>query len=162
MRPVSLFESGHSHGDMSLAALFDGDAPSGQDRGLTVSDLVERVVIGGWPGLVGATEPEARAWLGDYLRQVIEVDVPALGPRRTPRNIRRLLESLARSVGQPVKLVELAKDVGGDRGPIASEALHAYLDALDRLMLTDNSASEPQTCSPIWERLGFTSSLSFR
>lgn len=102
-------------------------------------DLVDRIVIGGWPGLIGATEPQARAWLRDYLRQVIEVDVPALGPRRNPRNIRRLLESVARSVGQPVKLVELAKDIGGDRGPIASETLHAYLDALERLMLIDNS-----------------------
>lgn len=139
MRPMSLFESGHSNGNVSLAALFDGDALTGQDTGLTVPDLVDRIVIGGWPALIGAAEPEARAWLADYLRQVSEVDVPALGPRRNPRNIRRLLESLARSIGQPVKLVGLAKDVGGDRGPIASETLHAYLDALDRLMLTDNS-----------------------
>jgi uncharacterized protein len=139
MRPMSLFESGHSNGDVSLSGLFDGDAPTGQDTGLTVPDLVERAVIGGWPGLIGAAEPEARAWLRDYLRQVVEVDLPALGPRRDPRNLRRLLESLARSVAQPVKLVELATDVGGDRGPIASESLHAYLDALDRLMLTDNS-----------------------
>ena len=139
MRPMSLFESGHSNGQVSLAALCDGDAPTGRDTGLSVPDLVERIVIGGWPGLIGAAEPEARAWLADYLRQVIEFDVPSLGPRRNPRNIRRLLESLARSIGQPAKLVELAKDVGGDRGPIASETLHAYLDALDRLMLTDNS-----------------------
>jgi uncharacterized protein len=141
MRPMSLFESGHSNGGVSLAALFEGDAPTGQDAGLSVPDLVERVVIGGWPGLIGAAEPEARVWLRDYLRQVVEVDVPALGPRRAPRNIGRLVESLARSVAQPVKLVELAKDVGGARGPIASETLHAYLDALDRLMLTDDSAA---------------------
>lgn len=139
MRPMSLFESGHSNGDVSLAALLDGDATTGQDTGMTVSDLAERIVIGGWPGLIGATEREAHAWLADYLRHVVEVDVPALGPRRNPRNLRRLLESLARSPGHPAKLVELTKDVGGDRGPIASETLHAYLDALDRLMLTDNS-----------------------
>jgi hypothetical protein len=53
---------------------------------------------GGWPGLIGATGPEARAWLRDYLRQVVEVDVPGLGPRRDPRGVRRLIESLARSV----------------------------------------------------------------
>lgn len=139
MRPMSLFESGYSNGQVSLAALFNGDTQTGHDMALTVPDLVDRIVIGGWPGLIGATEPEARAWLGDYLRQVVEVDVPGLGARRNPRNLRRLLESLARSVGQPAKLVELAGDVGGDRGSIAAETLHAYLDALDRLMLTDNS-----------------------
>jgi len=126
---------------VSLAALFDGVASKGQATGLTVPDLVERIVIGGWPGLIGAAEPEARAWLADYLRQLVEVDVRSLGARRNPRNIRRLVESLARSVGQPVKLVELAQDVGGEGGPVASETIHAYLDALDRLMLTDNSAA---------------------
>ena len=34
---------------------------------------------------------------------------------------------------------ELARDVGGESGPIANETLYGYLDALDRLMLTDNS-----------------------
>ena len=139
MRPMSLFESGHSSGQVSLAALLEGDAPTAPDTGLTVPDLVDRIVIGGWPGLIDAAESEARAWLADYLGQLIEVDVPALGHRRNPRNIRRLLESLARSIGQPVKLVELAKDIGGDRGAVAAETLYAYLDALDRLMLTDNS-----------------------
>ena len=100
---------------------------------------MERVVIGGWPGLIGASERHARAWLRDYLQHLSEVDIPALGANRNPRNIRRLLESLARSVGQSTKLTELEKDVGGDRGPVASETLHSYLDALDRLMLTEAS-----------------------
>lgn len=139
MRPMSLFESGQSNGEVSLAALFEGEAPTATDIGLTVPDLIERIVIGGWPGLLGAGEAEARAWVSDYLRLVAEVDLPTLGPRRNPRNISRLLASLARSVAQPAKLTEIATDVGGDRGPIASETLHGYLDALDRLMLTDNS-----------------------
>lgn len=53
-----------------------------------------------WGELTGLRVRHARALLGDYLRQVIEVDVPNLGPRRNPRKIRRPLESLARSVGQ--------------------------------------------------------------
>ena len=80
-------------------------------------------------------------WLADYLRQVIEVDVPEMGHRRNPGNLRRLLESLARGVGQPVKLSDLAKDVGGEGGPIAHETITGYLDALRRLWLTDDSAA---------------------
>ncbi len=139
MRPMSLFESGHSNGHVSVAALFEGKAQAGTATELSVPDLMERVVIGGWPGLIGFGEQEARLWLRDYLQNVSEVDVPAMGPQRNPRNIRRLLGSLARSVGQPAKLTELEKDVGGDRGPVASETLHNYLDALDRLMLTESS-----------------------
>lgn len=100
---------------------------------------MERVVIGGWPGLIGVGEAEARAWPGDYVQHISEVDVPAMGPQRNPRNVRRLLESLARSVGQPAKRTELEQDVGGDRGPVAPETLHNYLDALERLILTEAS-----------------------
>jgi predicted AAA+ superfamily ATPase len=77
--------------------------------------------------------------LHDYLRQIVEVDVPSLGPRRNPRNLGRLLASLARGVGQAVKQSELAKDVGGEPGPVAHETLAGYLDALDRLNLTEDS-----------------------
>jgi len=139
MRPMSLWESGHSTGSVSLKALFDGVTPSGRDSGLTVRDLVQRIVIGGWPGLLGAEEAEARRWLTSYLNNAIEVDIPALGTRRDPRNLRRLLTALARGVGQPVKITALATDVGGDRGPVATSAIYAYLDALERLMLLDNS-----------------------
>ncbi|MGL5810934.1 MAG: ATP-binding protein, partial [Nocardioides sp.] len=78
-------------------------------------------------------------WLDGYLTQVVEIDVPAMGHRRNPRNLARLLASLARGVGQAGRLSELARDVGGEAGAIASETLSGYLAALDRLKLIDNS-----------------------
>lgn len=139
MRPLSLFESGHSNGGVSLAALFEGETPTAAGMDLSLDGLVKRIVVGGWPELIHADEEDARDWLNDYLTQIAEVDVQALGPRRNPRNIRRLLASLARAIGQAAKGTELAKDVGGDNGPIAKETLTAYLDSLERLHLTDNS-----------------------
>ncbi|MGC0274934.1 ATP-binding protein [Pseudactinotalea sp. Z1739] len=88
-----------------------------------------------------ADEHEARSWLRDYLTQIAEVDIHALGARRDPRNINRLMAALARSAGQAVKVTELAKDVGGPEGPIARDSLYAYLDALERLHLTENAES---------------------
>ena len=139
MRPMSLFESGHSNGRISLAALMNGETQTGSDSGLSFDDLLERIVIGGWPDLIEADEDIARDWISDYLQQVVEVDIPTLGARRNPRNLQRLLASLARGTGQAVKTSELAKDVGGEFGPVAVETVHGYLNALDRLMLTDNS-----------------------
>lgn len=136
---MSLFESGYSNGNVSVAALMNGETQSGKDAGLSFDDLLKRIVIGGWPDLIDAEEGFARDWIGDYLKQVVEVDIPSMGHRRNPRNLGRLLASLARSVGQAVKLSELAKDVGGEAGPVANETLYGYVDALDRLMLTDNS-----------------------
>lgn len=139
MRPMSLFESGHSNGEMSLASLLNGERQTGLGTHLRFNELLERIVIGGWPELIGTDERAARRWLRDYLTNIVEVDIQNLGSRRDPANLRRLLESLGRSVGQAAKAVELAKDVGGEGGPIAKETLAAYLTALDRLHLLDNS-----------------------
>lgn len=139
MRPMSLFESGHSSGAVSLSALFDGDAPTATGDQLSFEGLVERIVVGGWPELIDAAEDDARDWLADYLTQIVEVDVHALGSRRNPRNVRRLFTALARSVGQPAKASEIAADVGGADGPIAKETLTAYLDALERLHLIEDA-----------------------
>lgn len=139
MRPMSLYESGHSNGEISLAKLLDSERQTGLGTHLTFNDLLHRIVIGGWPELIDADETSARRWLRDYLTNIIEVDIQKLGSRRDPNNLRRLLESLGRSVGQATKAAELAKDVGGADGPIAKETLSAYLSALDRLHLLDNS-----------------------
>lgn len=139
MRPMSLLESGHSSGDVSLAAIMRGERQVGDGTGLTYDELLQRIVIGGWPSLIGKDEEFARAWLRAYLKQIIEVDIPSLGHRRSPRNLERLLAALARNIGQAAKLAELARDVGGESGPIANETIYGYMDALDRLKLLDDS-----------------------
>lgn len=137
MRPMTLFETGHSTGEVSLQRLLDGGDPVGASSGLSIDGLLERIVVGGWPDLLDVGEREASLWLSDYLRTLAEVDVPGLGPRRNPGNITRLLAALGRSAATPLNLRSLAKDVGGARGPIASETLANYMDALERLMLIE-------------------------
>lgn len=139
MRPMTLFESGHSSGEVSLAALFEGRAQKSAGGPVDVPALAERIVIGGWPALLSASVTEAQRWVRDYLRNMVEVDVPGLGHRRAPGNLNRLMRSLARSVGQAAKLSELRKDVAGDAGTATFETLSGYLQALERLMLTENS-----------------------
>ncbi|MDR1266523.1 MAG: DUF4143 domain-containing protein [Propionibacteriaceae bacterium] len=139
MRPMSLFESGHSTGEVSLAALFDQEARPGRDSGLTVPDLMRRIVIGGWPDLLGADEAEARGWLGDYLRQIVEVDIPSFVGRRDPRALKRVLASLGRFTAQSPTTRAIAADAGQERGPVAPSTIYSHLDALDRLRLLDDS-----------------------
>lgn len=139
MRPMSLYESGHSNGDVSLAALLNGQTQSGRDNGLSVPDLVERIVIGGWPDLLDADEAAARRWLSGYLKQIVEVDIPSFVGRRDPRTLGRVLASLGRFVAQSPATRTLAADAGGERGPIAPATIYSHLDALERLQLLDNS-----------------------
>lgn len=139
MRPMSLFESGHSNGEVSLESLLDGRAQKGRDNGMTVADLMRRIVIGGWPDLLDAEEPEARIWLSGYLQQCVEVDVPSFVGRRDPRTLRRVLSSLARFVAQSPSMRAIAADVGGERGPAVPSTIYNHVDALERLHLLDNS-----------------------
>jgi uncharacterized protein len=53
LRPMSLLESGHSTGAVSLTALLDGDAPRSADPGIDIHQLADRIAAGGWPGLLG-------------------------------------------------------------------------------------------------------------
>ena len=138
MRPMSLFESGHSSGEVSLSALLNGEvARGGTPAKLTVPEIVERIVVGGWPETIDMTERRARAWLASYLGNAAEVDAPAMGLRRNPGNITRLLASLGRVVGGPINRSAMAVEVGGAGGPIDDRTLANYLDALDRLMLVE-------------------------
>lgn len=137
MRPMSLFESGHSTGTVSLAAILDGVELSGSPATLSIPELIERIVVGGWPETIDLHEQAARAWVAAYNRNVIDVDVPALGPRRNPGNLTRLLASLGRAVGTPLRRSAVTIEVGGQNGPIDDKTLTNYLDALDRLMLIE-------------------------
>ncbi|MGA9359685.1 MAG: DUF4143 domain-containing protein [Mycobacterium sp.] len=141
MRPMSLFESGHSTGEVSLAALLRGEDQKAKRTAMTVPGLMERIVIGGWPALLDQSERSARGWLADYLAQIVDIDIPELGTgKRTPDRLRRALASLGRSVGTAIKVTGLGADIAGDdhRAP-AKETVNSYLDALDRLKLTENS-----------------------
>jgi len=138
MRPMSLHEAGYSTGSVSLTDLFAGGTPAALDPGVTVPELVDQIVVGGWPDLVGAGITDAQQWLRDYLRNLVEVDVQSLGVRRDPQQVRKLLTALGRGVGTEMSVQSLAKDVGGAEGPADRDTVAAYLKTLNRLMVVED------------------------
>ena len=138
MRPMSLFELGRSTGEVSIQNLFEGATPAAIDPGVSVPRLVDCLVTGGWPNLVGASTKDAQTWIQDYITNLVEVDVQQLDGRRDPRNLRRLLTALGRAVGTDMTTQSLARDVGGTDGPADRDAVAAYLRALERLMVVEN------------------------
>jgi hypothetical protein len=123
---------------VSLAELFAGATPAALDPGVTVPQLVDRIVIGGWPDLVEAGVEDAQQWLRDYLRNLVEVDVQSFGVRRDPANLRKLLTALGRGVGTEMTVQSLAKDVGGVDGAADRDTVDAYLKAFGRLMVVED------------------------
>ncbi len=139
LRPMSLYESGQSYGQVSLAALLDGTPPRASDPGLTVSDLVERIAVGGWPGLLDQPVPNAQRAVRAYLDEICRTDIQRIdGVASDPEKVLRLMRSLARNVSTMVSLSTLAKDAGGSEGALAKNTVSAYHDALTRLMVVED------------------------
>lgn len=138
MRPMSLFESGDSTGEMSLAALLDGHRPTAAPTEVTVPRYAELVVRGGWPlNLTRTIAAAARANI-DYVTTIAEVDLPTIDPaRRHPRLALRILQALARHLGMDYVVTRIAAEASTDDSDIARTTVYDYLAPLERLMLLD-------------------------
>lgn len=143
MRPMSLSESGHSSGDISLASILHGAPVNGTRSPLTLADVTSRICIGGWPALQNLSPSGAQQVLSSYLDDVARVDVPALdgGIRRDPRRIRRVITSVARNVATEVSIARIAADAGEDGRSVSTDTVRRYLDALARVMVVEDQPS---------------------
>lgn len=139
MRPMTLFETDHSTGAVSLAEILDGTTEEAPDPGLSVPDLVELVAVGGWPGHLGRDVESALQAVRDYLEEVARTDIRRVDDvRRDPARVRRLLRSLARNVGTRAATATLATDARGGDGSLDDDTARDYLDALERLGIVED------------------------
>ena len=139
MRPMSLFESGHSTGRISLSALLDGDPPRTPDPGLSVRDLANLITTGGWPALVGRDVPDALITVRAYVDEIRRVDIQrASKVDHDPERVLQLMRSLARNVGTYASVATMARDMGGDGPAIHEQTAHEYMSALGRLMIVED------------------------
>ena len=139
MRPMSLYEVGRSTGAISLSGLLSGDSASTSDPGLTVEDLADEIVRGGWPGMRGLTTEQAQQAVRDYLDQIRRIDIRTVDGRgRDPDKVGQLLRSLARNVATHAALTTLARDAGGSEGPLNQDTVADYLAALQRLFIVED------------------------
>ncbi len=139
MRPMSLFETGHAHGNVSVTALLQGIRPRAADSGLTVTDLAERASVGGWPGHLNLGVDEALEAVRSYLDEIRRVDVGRVDQTvRSPEKVGRLLASLGRNVATYASIPTLAADAGGADGVLADSTVRDYLAALERLMVIED------------------------
>ena len=139
MRPMCLAESNASTARVSLRALLDGDTQNAKDSGMTVMQLAELIVKGGWPALLDDDAATAGQGLRDYLTQVSHVEVPSVsGKRRDPAKVDALLRSLARNTASVAAISTLAADAAGSGEGLDRETASAYLDALARLMVVED------------------------
>lgn len=131
MRPMSLSESGRASGAVSFHQLKENGSLSGVRSPLTYRDLATEAVRGGWPALVNSRIRDAMEYNASYCDDLSAADLRlATGVRHDPVRVRRLLQSVARSIASEVTVQHLATDVSADGGAIDRVTARIYLDAL--------------------------------
>ena len=141
MRPMSLWESGESSGEVSLEALFNGENVVGARPLLTqLEDIAFVICRGGWPSAVDLKGARAVALAKDYVDSVVESDISRVDATvRNPERARRLLHSLARLQGTQASAPAIVADMKGHEPMSFSEnTVYSYLSALGRIFVTDD------------------------
>ncbi len=141
MRTMSLFESGESKGQVSLASLFSGEDPEGVSD-MEIDQLAFVTARGGWPAAVHASGSVALQQAINYLDAIVETDVSEVdGMTRNPARVRALMRSIARNISGPASVSTLCSDIAGEDESLSPNTIRSYLTALDRLYVIDDQSA---------------------
>ena len=112
MRPMSLYESGDSSGQVSLKALCEGSISPVMTGEVSLKQVIEWIVRGGWPGSLGLSMRQAAEVPREYLRNALENDIYRMDSvKRDNAKMRRLLQSLARHESTTASNSKLVQDI---------------------------------------------------
>jgi len=140
MRPMSLFESGDSTGNISLQDLCNGNIEAAFTGEVELNKLAQLIIRGGWPGNLDISDENASLLPEKYLDAVIDDDVFQMdGIKRDANKMRLLLRSLARNESTTATNRTLKNDIKEiDDTDINIDTVADYLDIFERLFLIDN------------------------
>ncbi|MDP2189036.1 MAG: DUF4143 domain-containing protein [Sphingobacteriaceae bacterium] len=130
-------ELGYATGLVRLSDLLHGQVADFFQDGISLDIVIERMIIGGWPTLLGENAKNALKLNSGYVDLLCEVDMGRVsGVKRDPVKVRSLLRSLARNTATLVENKTLEQDVKTfERNELSRNTITEYLDALSRLMI---------------------------
>ena len=140
MRPMSLYESGESNGNVSLGELFEGRFKPAEGNELNLKELCYLICRGGWPKAIGKSERAALKQAYNYIdavakREIIEVDKV----HRSESNTRRLLRSYARHQASQATNGTISADLKANDGNTLNDAtIASYLNALRKIFVIED------------------------
>ena len=139
MRPMTLFESGDSTGEVSLGALFESSEISGYSD-LDLDRLAFLICRGGWPESVDMEPDVALDQAFDYIDAVIRKDMSRVDNiRRDPQKVRSLLRSYARNIGTQISQAAISADISSNgTTTVNEETVSEYLQALRKLYVVED------------------------
>lgn len=140
MRPMSLYESGDSTGQVSLRELFQGADDVVGESDIDLDRLAFLTCRGGWPQAIDMRDEIALDQAIDYYDAVVNSDINrADGVQKNPERVKRLMRSYARNQGTQIANTVIAEDVSGS-GVISmsDETTAQYIDALRKIFVVED------------------------
>lgn len=140
MKPMSLYESGDSTGEVSLGDLFSGNFEIDGASELSIDRLAFLICRGGWPQAVDMCDEIALEQAIDYYDVVVHSDINrADNVHKNPERVRRLMRSYARNQGGQVPNTVLAQDIAAnDEKSINEETVASYVNALRKIFVVED------------------------
>lgn len=141
MRPMTLWESDESSGELSLHDLFD-EKPfeSCRAKSKTLDEIAYIVSRGGWPASVRQDRDTSLERAYEYVDSVAETDISRSdNKKRSPTRTRRLMKSYARLQGTQSNLTAIRGDMlANDSSTLSEDTIASYLDALRRIYVIED------------------------
>ncbi|MGI6136737.1 MAG: ATP-binding protein [Christensenellales bacterium] len=138
MRPMSLYESNDSNGQVSIRDLFANKEISAKSD----KDLYEIAFLicrGGWPKSVGLAEKQALFQAIDYFEAVVSSDISRVDyVKRDKEKAKRFLRSYARNVASRASLETIRQDILANYpGTFDPTTFYSYRDALVKIFVIE-------------------------
>lgn len=144
MRPMTLWESSESSGDVSLRDLFmnkeAGRAVAGTSR-LSLSDIAFISCRGGWPKAVNkGNEKAALRQAVNYFEGIVRTDISRVDDvERDEERTRRIMRSYARHQGAQVSLQTILDDIAvNETTEFSDKTLYSYINALKSIFVIED------------------------
>ena len=141
MRPMSLWESQESTGEVSLAELFNAPEQIGAINEMDIEKIAFLTCRGGWP-LAVDMEPEiALDQAFDYVESVEKRDIQKVdGVARDSVRVHRLLRSLARHQGSQASIGTIRADmIANEADTLSEDTISSYIKALNQIFVVEDS-----------------------
>ena len=140
MRPMSLFESGESNGEISLSALFQGNCELSGTNGISIEQLAFLVCRGGWPRATEMRESIALEQAFDYCDAVINSDISRVDHvSRDAARTRRLMRAYARHQGTQAANTVIKADISANENTaFDDDTLYSYISALKKIFVIED------------------------
>jgi predicted AAA+ superfamily ATPase len=141
MRPMTLWESQESTGDVSLAEIFDGVTRKimGTNKH-SLQDIAYILCRGGWPISLSQQLEDALNTAYNYVDAIAESDLSRVdNTLRNPMRVRRLLRSLGRLQGTVAPISTICQDmIANDESTLSEKTIASYINALEKIFVIED------------------------